>query len=89
MTGDLVPDQFMRLPDGRRLGFCIYGDPRGLPVVFLHGTPGSRLQIVFAHEVCRGLGWVSPSSLPTGGATDTAKPRARLSWALMPMTWQR
>jgi pimeloyl-ACP methyl ester carboxylesterase len=38
------------------LGFCIYGDPAGVPVLFLHGTPGSRFQIAFAHEVCKGLG---------------------------------
>lgn len=56
MTAHLVPDQRLRLPDGRMLGFCVYGDPAGMPVVFLHGTPGSRLQIAFAHEVCRGLG---------------------------------
>lgn len=56
MTAHLVPDQRLRLPDGRVLGFCIYGDPAGMPVVFLHGTPGSRLQIAFAHEACRGLG---------------------------------
>lgn len=56
MSADLVPDQRLRLPDGRMLGFCVYGEPAGMPVVFLHGTPGSRLQIAFAHEVCRGLG---------------------------------
>ena len=56
MSADRVPDHHLRLPDGRMLGFCVYGDPAGLPVVFLHGTPGSRLQIAFAHEVCRGLG---------------------------------
>ncbi|TDC38659.1 alpha/beta hydrolase [Micromonospora sp. 15K316] len=31
------------LPDGRVLGWAEYGDPAGMPVVFLHGTPGSRL----------------------------------------------
>ncbi|MFG2042453.1 alpha/beta fold hydrolase [Dactylosporangium sp. NPDC048998] len=31
------------LPDGRVLGWAEYGDPAGPPVVFLHGTPGSRL----------------------------------------------
>jgi pimeloyl-ACP methyl ester carboxylesterase len=56
MNADQVPDQRLRLPDGRTLGFCVYGEPAGMPVVFLHGTPGSRYQIAFAHEVCRGLG---------------------------------
>jgi len=31
------------LPDGRVLGWAEYGDPAGAPVVYLHGTPGSRL----------------------------------------------
>ncbi|SNT51768.1 Pimeloyl-ACP methyl ester carboxylesterase [Asanoa hainanensis] len=31
------------LPDNRVLGWAEYGDPAGAPVVFLHGTPGSRL----------------------------------------------
>lgn len=28
--------------DGRRLAYATYGDPEGAPVVFCHGTPGSR-----------------------------------------------
>ncbi len=31
------------LMDGRTLAFAEYGDPRGKPVFFIHGTPGSRL----------------------------------------------
>jgi pimeloyl-ACP methyl ester carboxylesterase len=34
-----------RLPDGRKLSVAEYGDPRGRPVVWLHGTPGGRRQI--------------------------------------------
>jgi pimeloyl-ACP methyl ester carboxylesterase len=30
------------LRDGRTLGFVEYGDPTGTPVIFCHGTPGSR-----------------------------------------------
>src|ERR1700726_2169775 len=29
--------------DGRRLAASVYGDPEGLPVFLLHGTPGSRI----------------------------------------------
>jgi pimeloyl-ACP methyl ester carboxylesterase len=53
---DRVEDRSLRLPDGRRLGFRIYGDQRGLPVLFLHGTPGSRLKFSIAHESGKSLG---------------------------------
>jgi pimeloyl-ACP methyl ester carboxylesterase len=32
----------VRLKDGRRLAFAEYGDPAGVPVLFIHGNPGSR-----------------------------------------------
>jgi len=32
----------LRLSDGRTLGYDDVGDPAGLPVVYLHGTPDSR-----------------------------------------------
>src|SRR3954454_17385888 len=33
------------LPDGRKMSFAEYGDPRGRPVIWMHGTPGGRRQI--------------------------------------------
>ncbi len=33
------------LPDGRRLAWCEYGPPTGFPVLYFHGTPGSRWQV--------------------------------------------
>src|SRR5262245_31445533 len=51
-----VEDVILRLTDGRRLGFRIYGDPKGQPVLFLHGTPGSRLKFSIAHDSGRRLG---------------------------------
>lgn len=56
MTADLVADRQIRLGDGRRLGFRVYGNAAGMPVLFLHGTPGSRLQMSLAHDVCREFG---------------------------------
>lgn len=32
-----------KLFDGRTLAYAEYGDPKGTPVFFFHGTPGSRL----------------------------------------------
>jgi len=34
---------FATFDTGRRIAYTEYGDPAGDPVVFLHGTPGSRL----------------------------------------------
>ena len=35
-----------RLADGRVLGYAEWGDPRGAPVFYFHGTPASRLDPV-------------------------------------------
>ncbi|HEX9974209.1 MAG TPA: alpha/beta hydrolase [bacterium] len=37
-------DDIFNLPDGRQLGYAVYGNPHGIPVLFFHGIPGSRLQ---------------------------------------------
>ena len=34
---------YVRALDGRRIAVHIAGDPRGRPVILLHGTPGSRI----------------------------------------------
>ena len=33
----------IKLPDGRMLAAAEWGDPNGVPVIALHGTPGSRI----------------------------------------------
>lgn len=38
-----LQDATVTLPDGRRLAFTEWGDPDGKPVLYFHGTPGSRL----------------------------------------------
>jgi pimeloyl-ACP methyl ester carboxylesterase len=56
MSGpDQVKDERLRLADGRALGFRIYGDPEGTPILFLHGTPGSRLKFSIVHEAGKDL----------------------------------
>jgi pimeloyl-ACP methyl ester carboxylesterase len=47
--------QLLRLADGRRLCFAEYGAPGGRPVMFFHGTPGTRLLARTAHETARKL----------------------------------
>ena len=49
-------DQVLRLADGRALGFRVWGNACGRPLLFLHGTPGSRLKFALGHEAGRALG---------------------------------
>ena len=56
MTADNVPDRLLQLPDGRALGYRVWGDPAGTPLLFLHGTPGSRLKLGLGHRAAMGLG---------------------------------
>jgi len=44
-TADVVPtglDSHITLRDGRRLAYTEWGSPSGRPVLYFHGTPGSR-----------------------------------------------
>lgn len=36
-------DSTIALADGRRLAYTEWGDPNGFPILYFHGTPGSRL----------------------------------------------
>ncbi len=56
MTAAGVADQVLQLGDGRTLGFKVYGDPAGAPLLFLHGTPGSRLKFAIGHAAGKALG---------------------------------
>ena len=81
-----VADRVLRLGDGRSLGFRVHGDPGGAPLLFLHGTPGSRLEFGIGHEAGRarglaiialdrwgyGLSDCPPSPTLTGFADDAA-----------------
>jgi pimeloyl-ACP methyl ester carboxylesterase len=45
--------QVLRLADGRQIGFAEYGDPEGLPVLAIHGTPGSRYMFALTDRAAR------------------------------------
>lgn len=45
-----------RLADGRHIGYAEYGDPDGLPVIALHGTPGSRFMFALTDEAAAARG---------------------------------
>lgn len=60
--------------DGRRLAYATYGDPDGRPVVFCHGTPGSRLlgKLLDAPAAKRGVRLLAPDR-PGIGDSDPAQ----------------
>jgi pimeloyl-ACP methyl ester carboxylesterase len=60
-----------RLPDGRGIGYAEYGSVDGLPVIALHGTPGSRFMFALTDEGARarGLRIIAPER-PGYGLSD-------------------
>jgi len=70
-TGSPPPLRILTLPDGRRVACAEYGDPGGLPVLALHGTPGSRLMFALADRAARerGIRLIAPER-PGYGLSD-------------------
>lgn len=71
----------MQLADGRTLGYAEFGDPRGVPVMFFHGLPSSRLAGAMLREPATRLGvrLISPDR-PGFGLSDDAPQRGILDW---------
>jgi pimeloyl-ACP methyl ester carboxylesterase len=46
----------LRLADGRPIGYAEYGDPRGVPALAIHGTPGSRFMFALTDRAARDRG---------------------------------
>lgn len=72
----------MTLADGRQLGFAEYGDPKGYPVFYFHGFPGSRLQAAdfdthAQGKHCRFFGVDRPGM----GLSSSNQQHTLLSWA--------
>lgn len=49
-------DHSLTLADGRRIAWREYGDSAGVPLIALHGTPGSRLKFSTTDAPARALG---------------------------------
>ncbi|MBX0295840.1 alpha/beta fold hydrolase [Haloarcula nitratireducens] len=60
--------------DGRRVAYATYGDPEGTPVIFAHGTPGSRLlgRLLDEPAAERGLRLVAPDRPGIGRSDDAS-----------------
>lgn len=71
------------LPDGRRLGYADHGAPGGQPVLFFHGSPGSRYELdaeMLAMAGKRGLRLIAPER-PGYGLSDPQPGRSLQDWA--------
>ena len=64
------------LPDGRRLAYAIYGKDDGVPLLALHGTPGSHLKFEIADRAAdeRGIRLICPDRWGYGGTDAHAAP---------------
>lgn len=68
-----------RASDGRTLAFCQWGDPEGVPVFSLHGTPGSRLSRHPDEDVYRRAGVRALTYDRAGYGRSTRHPGRRVS----------
>jgi pimeloyl-ACP methyl ester carboxylesterase len=50
------PLRTLETSDGRTIAFAVWGDPKGFPILSLHGTPGCRLQRWPKEELYHELG---------------------------------
>ena len=77
------PDQEHRLPDGRALAYCEYGDPHGKPLFYLHGLPGSRIDPrVTADEMgSAGVRLIAPDRPGMGRSDPVRGKRTYRGWA--------
>jgi pimeloyl-ACP methyl ester carboxylesterase len=74
-------DKTIRLPDGRQLGYAEYGNLDGMPLLFFHGIPGSRLQLKGFDAPARNTGvrMIAPDR-PGCGLSDFQPKRTILDW---------
>jgi pimeloyl-ACP methyl ester carboxylesterase len=69
------------LSDGRRLAYAEYGDPEGMPVIYCHGFPGSRLEALLFDQSARqnNLRVIAPDRNGLG-LSDPKPGRQLLDW---------
>jgi len=78
---EAIKDKILTLPDGRVMGYCEYGDPMGMPVIFCHGYPASRLQATLTQSVAKQIGLrIVSADRPGFGLSDPLPGRNLLDW---------
>jgi pimeloyl-ACP methyl ester carboxylesterase len=71
----------IRLADQRALAYEEFGDPGGRPVVYFHGTPGSRQEVSLLAEDAKRVGVrLIAVDRPGYGRSDFQPDRALLDW---------
>ncbi|WP_234417376.1 MULTISPECIES: alpha/beta fold hydrolase [unclassified Lysinibacillus] len=66
-----MQENIMTLSDGRKLGFSVYGDKKGLPLFLFHGTPGSRIWFLEDDKIAHRLGfYLIATDRPGYGLSD-------------------
>ncbi len=79
----LRANQSVELPDGRKLAYAEYGSPDGIPVLYFHGAPSSRLEPMLFDEgilSSTGLRMIAPDR-PGIGLSDSRPGRGFSDWA--------
>jgi pimeloyl-ACP methyl ester carboxylesterase len=78
-----MQDGALTLADGRRLAWSVYGDPSGVPVIAMHGSPDSRVVWRHADEAAAtaGVRLVAPDR-PGFGDSTPQPGRAIVDWVL-------
>lgn len=56
VAGDDESSATVTLPDGREIGYARYGSKNGVPVICLHGLPGSRIDYARFNSLARTVG---------------------------------
>lgn len=74
-------EQTLQLADGRHLGWAVFGDPAGRPILGMHGSPDSHVIWRLAHDaaVRAGVRLIAPDR-PGFGLSDPAHNRTVLDW---------
>lgn len=74
LIGSEPADPQLQLPDGRLVGYRVYGVPTGRPVYFFHGFPGSRVQASLVHGQALAAGIaLAAFDRPGFGLSDPAR----------------
>ena len=70
------------LKDERKLAYMEFGDPKGIPVFYAHGGPGSRLEGEWFHEVGIRKGFkIISTDRPGHGESSYQEGRSHLDYA--------